>query len=59
LEKARKQAETEGLKVEFIQEDMRSFCKPNTFDVVIKIIILYWKNVKFVKTGAGLIIVGS
>jgi len=26
LEKARKQAETEGLKIEFIQEDMRSFC---------------------------------
>ena len=37
LEKARKQAETEGLKVEFIQEDMRSFCKSNTFDVVINL----------------------
>jgi SAM-dependent methyltransferase len=37
LEKARKQAEIEGLKVEFIQEDMRSFCKPNTFDVAINL----------------------
>lgn len=37
LEKARKQAETEGLKVEFIQEDMRSFCKPNTFEVAINL----------------------
>lgn len=37
LEKARKQAETEALKVEFIQEDMRSFCKPDTFDVAINL----------------------
>ena len=37
LEKAHKQAETESLGVEFIQEDMRSFCKPNTFDVVINL----------------------
>jgi len=37
LEKARKQAEIERLKVEFIQKDIRSFCKPNTFDVVINI----------------------
>jgi SAM-dependent methyltransferase len=37
LEKAREQAEIEGLKVEFIQEDMRSFCKPNTFDVAINL----------------------
>jgi len=35
LEKARRKAEIEGLKVEFIQGDMRSFCKPNTFDAVI------------------------
>jgi len=35
LKKARKQTEIEGLKVEFIQEDMRNFCKPNTFDVAI------------------------
>lgn len=37
LEKARKQAEIEGLKVEFIQEDMRNFCKSNTFDIVINL----------------------
>jgi SAM-dependent methyltransferase len=37
LEKARKQAEKEGLKIEFIQEDMRDFCKPNTFDVAINL----------------------
>ena len=37
LEKARKQAEIEGLEVEFIQEDMRGFCKPNTFDVAINL----------------------
>ncbi len=34
LDKARKQAEIEGLKVEFIQEDMRSYCKPGAFDAV-------------------------
>lgn len=35
LEKARKQAESEGLAVEFVQNDMRRFCRPNTFDGVI------------------------
>jgi SAM-dependent methyltransferase len=37
LDKARKQAENEGLKVEFIQEDMRNFCKPDTFNAVINL----------------------
>jgi SAM-dependent methyltransferase len=37
LDEARKQAEIEGLEVEFIQKDMRSFCKPNTFDVAINL----------------------
>jgi SAM-dependent methyltransferase len=37
LRKARRQAETEGLKIEFTQEDMRSFCRPNAFDVVINL----------------------
>lgn len=48
LEKARKQAETEGLKVEFIQEDMRSFCKSNTFDVVINLFTSfgYFEDIK-------------
>ena len=48
LEKARKQAETEGLKVEFIQKDMRSFCKPNTFDVAINLFASfgYFEDIK-------------
>jgi len=48
LEKARKQAETEGLKVEFIQEDMRNFCKPNTFDVAINLFTSfgYFEDIK-------------
>jgi SAM-dependent methyltransferase len=48
LEKARKQAEIEGLKVEFIQEDMRSFCKPNTFDVAINLFTSfgYFEDIK-------------
>ncbi|NIN00546.1 MAG: methyltransferase domain-containing protein [candidate division Zixibacteria bacterium] len=37
LEKARKQAETEGLDVEFIREDMRSYCKPDSFDAAINL----------------------
>ncbi len=32
LKKARKQARSEGLDVKFVQEDMRCFCKPDTFD---------------------------
>jgi SAM-dependent methyltransferase len=48
LEKARKQAETEALKVEFIQEDMRSFCKPDTFDVAINLFTSfgYFEDIK-------------
>jgi len=37
LQKARIQAEKEGLNIEFIQEDMRSFCRPNTFDVALNL----------------------
>jgi SAM-dependent methyltransferase len=37
LQKARKQAETEGLKIEFIQDDMRSFCRPGGFDAAINL----------------------
>jgi SAM-dependent methyltransferase len=37
LEKARKQAETEGLDIKFIQEDMRSFCMPGVFDAAINL----------------------
>lgn len=37
LEKARKLAKKEHLKAEFIQKDMRKFCKPNTFDVAINL----------------------
>ena len=37
LEKARRQAEKKGLKIEFIQEDMRDFCRANAFDVAINL----------------------
>src|SRR4030042_6728465 len=37
LETARNQAVTEQLDVEFIQEDMRNFFRPNTFDVAINL----------------------
>ncbi len=37
LQKARKQAEKEGLNVKFIRDDMRHFCKPNTFDAAINL----------------------
>lgn len=32
LEQARQQAEKEGLTIEFVEDDMRRFCKPSTFD---------------------------
>ncbi len=35
LDIASKQAEAEGLKVEFVQDDMRTFCRPGAFDVCI------------------------
>lgn len=35
LEKARNKAKAEGLTVDFVQEDMRSFCRPKAFDVVV------------------------
>ncbi|MHC4070301.1 MAG: class I SAM-dependent methyltransferase [Planctomycetota bacterium] len=35
LGKARKQAESEGLNVEFVRNDMRCFCQNESFDVVI------------------------
>lgn len=37
LEEARKQAETEKLKIEFIQDDMRRFCRPDAFDAAINL----------------------
>jgi SAM-dependent methyltransferase len=37
LDKARKQAKIEGLKVQFIQDDMRRFCRPGSFDVAINL----------------------
>jgi len=37
LDEARKRAQVERLKVEFIQGDMRSFCKPNAFDVALNL----------------------
>ncbi len=35
LEQARKQAEAEGLTVEFVKADMREFCRPDAFDGII------------------------
>ena len=37
LKKARKQAATEELKIDFVQEDMRQFSRPNTFDAVVNL----------------------
>jgi SAM-dependent methyltransferase len=37
LDRASKQAEAEGLKIEFVQDDMRTFCRPEAFDVVINL----------------------
>jgi len=37
LEQASEKAVKEGLNVEFIQEDMRTFCQPNAFDSVISL----------------------
>ncbi len=37
LERARKQAEAEGLNVEFVQDDMRAFCRPEAFDAAINL----------------------
>jgi len=35
LDKARKQAKTEGLNIEFVNEDMRTFCRADAYDVVV------------------------
>jgi SAM-dependent methyltransferase len=35
LEKARQQAESEKLPIAFVQEDMRKFCRPDAFDIVL------------------------
>lgn len=37
LTQAEQQAKQEGLDVEFIREDMRNFCRPNSFDLVINL----------------------
>jgi SAM-dependent methyltransferase len=37
LDRASKQAEAEALKVEFVQDDMRTFCRPDAFDAVINL----------------------
>jgi len=37
LEQASEKAAQEGLNIEFIQEDMRTFCQPDTFDAVINL----------------------
>ena len=37
LDKASKQAIIEGLKVEFVQEDMRAFCRSDAFDAVMNL----------------------
>ncbi len=37
LDKAREQAQREKLNVEFVKDDMRRFCRPDAFDVVINL----------------------
>lgn len=37
LERASNRARAEGLEVEFVQEDMRAFCRPGGFDAVINL----------------------
>lgn len=37
LEKASKQAEAEGLNLEFIRDDMRKFCRKGAFDVIMNL----------------------
>ena len=37
IEQSKKKANEQGLNIRFVQDDMRSFCKPNAFDAVINI----------------------
>jgi len=37
LQEAKKKAQTEGLNIQFVREDMRRFCQPNSFDAVINL----------------------
>ena len=37
LDKAAAQAANEGLQIEFVQEDIRNFCRPNAFDAVLNL----------------------
>src|SRR5204863_7756432 len=37
LRRAQKQADSEGLKIEFVQEDMRQFCRPEAFDLTLNL----------------------
>ena len=37
LDRASRQAEAEGLQVEFVQSDMRTFCRPDAFDAVVNL----------------------
>ncbi|MGB2768458.1 MAG: methyltransferase domain-containing protein [Candidatus Zixiibacteriota bacterium] len=48
LKKARNLAKTEGLKLEFVQEDMRNFCRPDSFDGAISLFTSFgfFENVK-------------
>ena len=38
LEQAKKKAEAKGLDIRFVEQDMRTFCEPNAFDVVINVL---------------------
>lgn len=37
LDRASRQAEAEGLEIEFVQSDMRDFCRPDAFDAVVNL----------------------
>lgn len=41
LAKARKQADSEGLNIEFVRNDMRHFCQPESFDAVINMLTAF------------------
>jgi len=41
LAKARKQAKSDGLDIEFIRDDMRKFCQPESFDAVINMLTAF------------------
>ena len=42
LDKASRQAVSEGLRAEFVREDMRAFCRPQAFDAAVNLFTSFW-----------------